>query len=246
MCIGADGYTNSKDIDINEQKQRCSDNFLFKQNNSLAGRQAFAHCCELPQVWEKMFSLQYRKAKTVWGNVYVYNFIIVRNFVLADVMPICVIICQLWYAICHVSDTVHIVVKADVTAFDYMADVIAIFLYHIIAYRAECFSHTVLAFLYCKENIFSQTWGSSQQWAKACLPAKEIILFKEKIITTLYQTEWETSITRNKDVCQTMVYISDHRWGKTNMAAKCRICTTVALTLHRHLKKLNDWKTRNY
>ena len=45
--------------------------------------------------------------------------------------------CQLWYAICHVSDTVYIVVKADVTAFDYMADVIAIFLYHIIAYRAD-------------------------------------------------------------------------------------------------------------
>ena len=35
-----------------------------------------------------MFSLKYRKAKTVWENVYVYNFIIVGNFVLADVMPI--------------------------------------------------------------------------------------------------------------------------------------------------------------
>ena len=102
---------------------------IFSLNRiiSSAGRQAFTHCCELPQVWEKMFSLKYRKAKTVWENVYVYNFIIVRNFVLADVMPIYIIICQLWYAICHVSDTVHIIDKADVIAFGYMADVIAIF-----------------------------------------------------------------------------------------------------------------------
>ena len=43
----------------------------------LAETQAFAHCCELLLVWGKMFSLQYRKAKTVWENVYMYNFDIV-------------------------------------------------------------------------------------------------------------------------------------------------------------------------
>ena len=42
-----------------------------------------------------MFSLQYRKAKTVWENVYIYNFMVDWNLVLADVMPICVNICQL-------------------------------------------------------------------------------------------------------------------------------------------------------
>ena len=39
----------------------------------------------------------------------------------------------------------HIVVKADVIAFDYMADVIAIYLYHIIVYRADVMPNIIFS-----------------------------------------------------------------------------------------------------
>ena len=99
--------------------------FSLNRIISLAERQAFAHCCELLQVWEKMFSLQYRKAKTVWENVYIYNFNIVWNLYWQ-------MLCQfylpnLYYdmSLCYVSDTKHMNIEADVIAFDCMADVIA-------------------------------------------------------------------------------------------------------------------------
>ena len=60
--------------------------FSNNRTNSLAKRQAFTHCCELPQVWRKCFPKQSRNAKvygkmltfiicqSVWENVYIYNF----------------------------------------------------------------------------------------------------------------------------------------------------------------------------
>ena len=60
--------------------------FSNNRTNSLAKRQALAHCCELPQIWRKCFPKQSRNAKvygkclhlkfcqSVWENVYIYNF----------------------------------------------------------------------------------------------------------------------------------------------------------------------------
>ena len=45
---------------------------------SLAGRQAFTHCCELPQVClEKCFPKQFRMPN-VWENVCFYNLIMIK------------------------------------------------------------------------------------------------------------------------------------------------------------------------
>ena len=46
---------------------------VFSRNriNSLAERQAFAHCCELLQVWRKCFLYQSRKAK-VYGKMLIF------------------------------------------------------------------------------------------------------------------------------------------------------------------------------
>ena len=67
----------------------------------LAETQAFTHCCELLLVLGKMFSLQYRKAKTVWENVYMYNFDIVWNLYRHMLCQLYVVFCQilLWYVI---------------------------------------------------------------------------------------------------------------------------------------------------
>ena len=36
-------------------------------------RQAFAHCCELPQVWRKCFPCKFDTPWGVWENVFIYN-----------------------------------------------------------------------------------------------------------------------------------------------------------------------------
>ena len=43
--------------------------FSNNRTNSLAKRQAFTHCCELPQVWRKCFPKQSRNAK-VYGKMF--------------------------------------------------------------------------------------------------------------------------------------------------------------------------------
>ena len=51
-----------------------------------------------------------------------------------------------------------------------------------------------------QEKHFLQTWGSSQQWAKACLNSKTNILLLRKWFDTLKQTKWETYIYKNDAV----------------------------------------------
>ena len=84
-----------------------------------------------------MFSLQHRKAKTVWENVYIYNFVFMMEVLywqmyarICQYMPIDM---QYVYVFRHSA----YVVKADVIAFDYMADVIAIFSYVILLHIGQ-------------------------------------------------------------------------------------------------------------
>ena len=49
--------------------------FSNNRTNSLAKRQAFAHCCELPQVWRKCFPKQSRNAK-VYGKMFTFIILI--------------------------------------------------------------------------------------------------------------------------------------------------------------------------
>ena len=144
--------------------------FSLNRIISLAERQAFAHCCELLQVWGKMFSLQSRKAKIVCENVYICNFNIVWNLYWQ-------MLCQFFANVC-LNYYYYIMPLCYVQAQ-------GIWILRLMLLPLIVWQMLFLAFLDCKEKIFPQTWRSSQQWAKACLSAKEIILFKEKTFTTL-------------------------------------------------------------
>ena len=83
-----------------------------------------------------MFSLQHRKAKTIWEMFISIILFYDGIFVLAKCMPKYVNTCQL---ICNMLYFRHsaYVVKADVIAFGYMADVIAIFSYVILLHIGQ-------------------------------------------------------------------------------------------------------------
>ena len=94
-----------------QYKSHCSNNFLFKQNNFFSWKTSFCSLLWASSGLRENVLLAIQEGQNCMGKVYIYNFMVDWNMVLADVMPICDNICQLWYAICHVSDTVHIVVR---------------------------------------------------------------------------------------------------------------------------------------
>ena len=57
-----------------KQQKICSKGFLFEQNNFFSWKTSFRSLLGASSGLRENVSLQSRKAKTVWENVYVYNF----------------------------------------------------------------------------------------------------------------------------------------------------------------------------
>ena len=117
-----------------------------------------------------MFSLQSRKAKAVWENVYICNFDIIDISTGRYYANFRLIFAFINMSLCYVADTLAYVYKeADVIAFDCMADVIAMFSFieqmlspylvyvyqqaDVIAfydYIGRCFCHVSIYILHCQ------------------------------------------------------------------------------------------------
>ena len=103
--------------------------FSLNRIISLAERQAFAHCCELLQVWRKCFPCNLGKPK-LYGKMFIFIILVLINICIGR----CYANFRLIFAyvinmpLCYVTDILAYVYKeADVIAFDCMADVIAMF-----------------------------------------------------------------------------------------------------------------------
>ena len=105
--------------------------FSLNRIISLAERQAFAHCCELLQVWRKCFPCNLGRPK-LYGKMFIFIILILIDICIgrcyANFRLIFAFIIIINMSLCYVADTLAYVYKeADVIAFDCMADVIAMF-----------------------------------------------------------------------------------------------------------------------